>query len=332
MKIGYLGAGTWGFCLASLLSAKGFPCIVWARNPELALQLEKTKEHPDLPGYQAKGSIHFTPHIEEALLGVDLLVESVTSAGIRPVFEEVKKHLLPSCPIVLTSKGIEQKTELLLSEVLLQVLGEEFKPMIGVLSGPSHAEEVIAALPTSVVASGFDIGVINTIREAFVTPTFRIYPNSDINGVLFGGAMKNIMAIACGISDGLKFGDNAKAALMTRGLHEIRKLSVTKGCRPDTLNGLAGMGDLCVTCLSTHSRNYRFGRLIAEGASPKAAKKKIAVAVEGMYTCVSALQLGNHHRIAVPITEAVYRILYENMPPLTAVKELLQRETKEEHL
>lgn len=332
MKIGYLGAGTWGFCLASLLSEKGYECVVWSRNKALVDELERTKEHPDLPGFKAQGNIRFTHHIEEALLGVDLLVESVTSAGIRPVFEEVKKHLLPSCPIVLTSKGIEQNTELLLSEVLLQVLGEDYKPFIGCLSGPSHAEEVVTHLPTSVVASGYDVEAINLIREAFSTPKFRVYPNTDINGVLFGGAMKNIMAIACGISDGLKFGDNTKAALMTRGLHEIRKLSVTKGCRPETLNGLAGMGDLCVTCLSTHSRNYRFGRLIAEGCSPKEAKKKIAVAVEGMYTCLSATQLGNHHRIELPITQAVYQILYENMAPLIAVKELLQRETKEEHL
>jgi glycerol-3-phosphate dehydrogenase (NAD(P)+) len=232
----------------------------------------------------------------------------------------------------LTSKGIEQNTELLLSEVLLQVLGDECKPFIGCLSGPSHAEEVVGDLPTSVVASAYELSTIHTIREAFVTPTFRIYPNTDINGVLFGGAMKNIMAIACGISDGLKFGDNTQAALMTRGLHEIRKLSVTKGCRPETLNGLAGMGDLCVTCLSTHSRNYRFGRLIAEGYSPQDARSKINAAVEGMYTCLSAVQLGKHHRIDLPISQAIFQILYENMPPLEAVKSILQRATKEEHL
>lgn len=331
-KIGYLGSGTWGFCLATLLAQNGHDCVVWARSPELVLQLNETKEHPDLPGFKATGSIYFTSNIKEALTGKDMIVESVTSAGIRPVFEEVKKWIDPRCPIVLTSKGIEQKSELLLSEVILDVLGPDSKDLIGCLLGPSHAEEVVKKLPTSVVASAFHPDVMNAIRDAFINPTFRVYPNSDMNGVQFGAAMKNIIAIACGISDGLGFGDNTKAALMTRGLHEIRKLSVTKGARPETLNGLAGMGDLCVTCLSTHSRNYRFGRLIAQGLSPKEAKEKISVAVEGAYTAVSAMQLGKHHRIDLPLTAAVYSILYENVPPLNAVKLLLQRVTKEEHL
>ncbi|MDR3624502.1 MAG: NAD(P)-dependent glycerol-3-phosphate dehydrogenase [Chlamydiales bacterium] len=332
MKIGYLGAGTWGFCLASLLASKGFECVVWARDKDLVKTLQETKEHPDLPGHIAKGDIRFTNNLEEALLGIDLLVESVTSAGIRPVFQQVKNIGIPYCPIVLTSKGIEQNTELLLSDVIVEILGTDYARLIGCLSGPSHAEEVVQSLPTSVVAASHDSEVAHTIRDAFVTHTFRVYPNTDLSGVQFGGAMKNIMAIACGISDGLGFGDNTKAALMTRGLHEIRKLSVTKGCRPETLNGLAGMGDLCVTCLSTHSRNYRFGRLIAEGCSAADAKKRIGVAVEGMYTCVSARQLGMHHRIDLPITDAVYQILYENMLPSKAVKELLTRSIKEEHL
>lgn len=332
MKIGYLGAGTWGFCLAALLASNGHKCIVWARDSKLIEVLNRTKEHPDLPGFIASGNLSFTTKMEEALLGADLIVESVTSAGIRPVFEAVKKIEIPSCPIVLTSKGIEQNSELLLSEVIIDILGPDIKPLIGCLSGPSHAEEVVKKLPTSVVASAYSTDVMELIRDAFITPTFRVYPNADINGVLFGGAMKNIMAIACGISDGLGFGDNTKAALMTRGLHEIRKLSVTKGAKPETLNGLAGMGDLCVTCLSTLSRNYRFGRLIAEGLSPKEAKAKIAVAVEGSYTCLSAVQLGIHHRIDLPISTAVHSILYENIPPLVAVKQLLQRVTKEEHL
>jgi glycerol-3-phosphate dehydrogenase (NAD(P)+) len=169
-------------------------------------------------------------------------------------------------------------------------------------------------------------------KDIFATPYFRIYPNADINGVVFGGAMKNIMAIACGIADGLGFGDNTKAALMTRGLHEIRKLAVAKGCKPETLNGLSGMGDLCVTCLSTLSRNYMFGRLLAEGLGPQAAKEKIGMVVEGMYTCVSALQLGAKTQIPVPITQAVYSIIYEELNPRDAVKALLQRAIKEEHL
>jgi glycerol-3-phosphate dehydrogenase (NAD(P)+) len=187
-------------------------------------------------------------------------------------------------------------------------------------------------LPTSIVCASYDPTLMHRIVDVFTTPFFRIYPNADVSGVAFGGAMKNIIAIACGISDGLGFGDNTKAALMTRGLHEIRKLSVTKGCNPETLNGLSGLGDLCVTCLSKLSRNYMFGRLIAEGLSSQAAQEQIGMVVEGVYTCVSARQLAQKAQIAVPITQAIYTILYENLNPRDAVKSLLQRAIKEEHL
>ncbi len=214
----------------------------------------------------------------------------------------------------------------------MEVLGEEHRQQIGVLSGPSIAIEVLKGLPSSVVCSGFDPNVISLIHGTFSTPTFRVYPNADINGVELGGALKNIIAIACGVSDGLGFGDNTKAALMTRGLHEIRKLAITKGCKPETLSGLAGMGDLCVTCLSKFSRNYRFGRLIAEGMDPDEAKKEIGMVVEGTYTCLSAMQLAKKANIELPITESVYKIVFEHLKPHEAVKMLLQRATKEEYL
>jgi glycerol-3-phosphate dehydrogenase (NAD(P)+) len=332
MKIGYLGAGTWGFTLASLLASKGHDVVLWTQKSEFAKLLAKKREHHKLAKFKAEDRVHFTCALEEALSGIDFLVESVTSQGIRPVFEQVLALGGVNCPIVLTSKGIEQNSCLLLPEVVLQVLGESSRPLIGCITGPSHAEEVIQKLPTSVVGSAYNSDLMIQICELFTTPLFRVYPNSDINGVCFGGAMKNIIAIACGISDGLGFGDNTKAALMTRGLHEIRKLSVTKGCNPETLNGLAGMGDLCVTCLSKLSRNYMFGRYIAEGLDPQAAKEKIGMVVEGAYTCVSALQLGQKAQIAVPITSAIYAIIYEGLNPRDAVKALLQRAIKEEHL
>lgn len=191
---------------------------------------------------------------------------------------------------------------------------------------------MIKGFPTSVVSSGYTPEVIAKIQEAFSIPTMRVYPNPDINGVELGGALKNIIAIACGVSDGLGFGDNAKAALMTRGLHEMRKLAVTKGCKPETLNGLAGLGDLCVTCLSKLSRNYRFGHLLAEGYTPDKAKKKIGMVVEGTYTCVSAIQLARKSGIELPIADAVYRVVYEGLTPLDAAKLLLGRNVKEEHL
>jgi glycerol-3-phosphate dehydrogenase (NAD(P)+) len=191
---------------------------------------------------------------------------------------------------------------------------------------------VIEKLPTSVVAASYDAQLMHKIVDLFTTPFFRVYPNADIHGVAFGGAVKNIIAIASGISDGLGFGDNTKAALLTRGLHEIRKLAATKGCKSETLNGLSGMGDLCVTCLSTLSRNYRFGQLIAQGLNATTAQEKIGMVVEGAYTCVSALQLAKKHQISVPITEAICAILYEGLDPKQAVRALLQRAIKEEHL
>jgi glycerol-3-phosphate dehydrogenase (NAD(P)+) len=325
-KIGYLGAGTWGFALASVLANNGNEVVVWTRDPEFAKLLQKTRVHPKLPGMTAPENIRFTSNMKEAVDGADCLVESVTSAGIRPCFEQVGAVKVP---VILTSKGIEQGTGLLLPEVVSSVLKSE---MIGALSGPSHAEDLVLNMPTSVVCSAYEPSIMMMIQELFTTPTFRIYPNSDIHGVCFGGAMKNIIAIACGISDGLGCGDNTKAALMTRGLHEIRKLCVVKDCKPETLNGLSGMGDLCVTCMSVHSRNYRFGRLVAEGFSPEGARQKIGMAIEGIYTCVSARQLGHKHKIPVPITEVTHAIIYEGLDPREAVKALLTRAIKEEHL
>ncbi len=331
-KIAYLGAGTWGFAIASLIANNGYSVSVWTRRKEFADQLEKTRVHPKLADARAPDNIHFTSDLAEALDGCDVIVESVTSSGIRPVFTEVIRLGKIQCPVILTSKGIEQKSGLLLPEVISELMGVKESPLIGCLSGPSHAEEVVCELPTSVVCSAYDASVMKKILELFTSPKFRVYPNSDLKGVCFGGAMKNIMAIACGIADGLGCGDNTKAALMTRGLHEIRKLCVVKDCKPETLNGLSGLGDLCVTCLSTHSRNYRYGRLIAEGFSPEGARQKIGMAVEGVYTCVSALQLGRKHGIPIPITEATYAIIYEGMHPKEAVQSLLQRAIKEEHL
>jgi glycerol-3-phosphate dehydrogenase (NAD(P)+) len=332
MRIGYLGAGTWGFALSSVLAANGHQVKVWARDPMLAQLLQTTHMHPKLPGAIAPESLTFTNDLEEAIEGADVLVESVTSAGIRPIFKKIFDLSPIQIPIILTSKGIEQGTGLLLPEVISEILGVSESPLVGALSGPSHSEEVIVNLPTSIVCSAYDLSVMKLIHSLFSTPTFRIYPNGDVRGVSFGGAMKNIFAIACGLSDGLGSGDNAKAALLTRGLHEMRKLSVAKNCSAETLNGLSGLGDLAVTCMSNHSRNYRFGRLLAEGFSPEGARQKIGQAVEGIYTCVSARQLGAKHGIPVPITEATYAIIYEGLDPRDAVRGLLQRAIKEEHL
>ncbi len=332
MKIAYLGAGTWGFALACLLAENGHEVVLWAREKSLVEHLKTTREHPKLGPCKAPDTLIFTEDLKEALQKAEVIVESVTSAGIRPVFEKVIKIGEKPLPIILTSKGIEQKTGLLLCDVILEVLPHKDPSLLGCLSGPSHAEEVMQAIPTSVVAASFDPKVSQLILALFNASHFRVYPNSDIRGVLFGAAMKNIIAIACGISDGLGFGDNTKAALMTRGLHEMRKLSKSQKCNKETLNGLSGMGDLCVTCLSKLSRNYRFGKLIAAGLDLEEAKEEIGMAVEGAYTCVSALELGKKHHIDIPITEVIHAILYKNMNPKDAVKALLKRVIKEEQL
>ncbi len=335
-KIGYLGAGAWGYCLATLLANKGYEVVAWTIEEEIIQSIAEKNEHPKMKGYPPPQGLTFTRDIKDVLVGKDIIVEGVTSAGVRQVFQTVKDVHIPRCPIVITSKGIEQNTGLLLSEVVVEVLGNESKRLVGCLSGPSIAEEVIRGLPASVVCSAYRSEVVNAIHETFSTPTFRVYPNADINGVELGGALKNIIAIACGVSDGLGFGDNAKAALMTRGLHEMRRLfsalADVKGCNPATLDGLAGLGDLCVTCSSKLSRNYRFGRLIAEGLTADKAKQKIGMVVEGTYTCLSALQLAKKVHIELPITEAVYHVVYEGMSPKEAVKFLMQRVTKEEYL
>lgn len=332
MKIGYLGAGAWGFCLASLLASKGFEVISWTKSPDLAKLLNDNCEHPHLKGHYPLSNMRFTTDIFEAIHGVDMIVESVTTAGLHPVFDLIKTRIPSKIPIVLTSKGIEQNSCLTPPEVAIEVLGKKMKTSIGFLSGPSYAQEVIRGLPTSVVGSAFDYDTMLQICDTFTTSTFRVYPNIDIKGVAYGGALKNIIAIACGISDGLGLGFSSKAALMTRGLHEIRKLSVARGCKADTLSGLSGMGDICLTCGSLISRNCRFGYLLAQGLTPKEAEEKIEMVVEGAYTCVSALQLSKQLNVSMPITEIVYKIIYEGMKPLDAVQMLMQRTIKEEHL
>lgn len=332
MKIGYLGAGTWGFCLATLLASKGFEVTSWTRDQKLADRLNSGAEHPHLRGATKQPNQYFTTDLAEAVTNASILVESVTSKGIRPVFEQVHALRQPTCPIVITSKGIEQNSGLILPDVVIEVLGQHAHDQVGILSGPGYAQEVVKSLPTSVVGAAYSPSVMTTICELFNTPFFRVYPNQDIKGVAFGGALKNIIAIACGISDGLQSGSGAKAALMTRGLHEIRKLGLSLGCKTETFYGLAGMGDIFLTCGSTLSRNYCFGSLLAKGLTAEQARAEIGMVVEGAYTCVSALQLGQQQNVSMPISEQVYRILFENAQPKEAVQSLMKRIVKEEHL
>jgi glycerol-3-phosphate dehydrogenase (NAD(P)+) len=332
MKIAYLGVGAWGFTLANLLAGKGYNVVAWTNNPEVIATIQEAGHHPFFPDVPVSKNLILTAQLDEALAGADLLVESVTSAGVRSVFEEVKLLGGFKGIIVLTSKGIEQNSGLLTSEVVMDVLGEDVKSQIGSVSGPSYADDVVRGRPASVVGSGYDKEVIQKVCDTFTTPTFRVYPNSDIRGVSYGGALKNIVAIGCGAVVGLNLGESAKAALMTRGLHEMCKLAVAQGCNKETLYGLSGMGDLCVTCASTTSRNFKFGKLLAQGISPDDAKKKIGMVVEGAYTCVSALQIGKKLGVPMPITEGVYGAIYKDINPQELMAALMGRAIKEEHL
>ncbi|WP_100934272.1 NAD(P)H-dependent glycerol-3-phosphate dehydrogenase [Candidatus Chlamydia corallus] len=330
--IGYLGMGIWGFCLASLLANKGYQVVAWSRNPDLIKQLQTERRHPLAPDVVISPNLSFTTDMEKAIHNAFMIVEGVTSAGIRPVAEQLKQITNLSVPFVITSKGIEQNTGLLLSEIMLEVLGDSATPYLGYLSGPSIAKEVLQGYPCSVVVSAYDSQTLKQIHEAFSISTFRVYPNTDIKGAALGGALKNVIAISCGIAEGLSFGNNAKAGLVTRGLHEMRKLAAIMDCRPETLNGLAGLGDLCVTCFSESSRNLQFGKLLAQGLTFEQAKAKIGMVVEGAYTALSAYQVAKHHKIDMPITTGIYRVLYEHLDLKEGIALLLQRNTKEEFL
>jgi glycerol-3-phosphate dehydrogenase (NAD(P)+) len=332
MKIAFLGTGVWGYCLASLLASNKHQVTSWSTNPELVAKLQAGEAHPFLPESHPRPGMAFTTTLSQALDGAEMIVESVTSAGFRSVANQVKAIYQPACPYVITSKGIEQNTGEILPEIALDVFGEEFRSKIGILSGPSFAAEVIRGLPTSVVAAAYNPEEMRIIADAFTNASFRVYPNHDVKGVAFGGALKNIIAIACGISEGMGLGNSVKAAIITRGLHEMKKLFMVFGCKPETLYGLSVLGDLCLTCNSPLSRNYSFGMLLGKGEDLEKSKDKIKMVVEGAYTCVSALQLSKKYQIDMPITEAVYKIIYENLKPHDAVIGLMNRVIKEEHL
>lgn len=332
MRITFLGSGAWGSALATLLARNGHQVKMWTQQPELAHLIQTTHVHPKLPGLALHPALSCTADWEQALEGAEVICEAVTTAGIRPVFSQVARSAIGPIPVVLTSKGIEQGSCLLLPEVVESVLGPESRAHIALLSGPSYAEEVIRGVPTTVVATGYTPEMRELTCQLFSSSVMRVYPNSDLRGVAIGGALKNVIAIAAGISDGMGFGMNTKAALMTRGLHEIRKLAVACGGLPETLNGLAGMGDLIVTCMGSLSRNYRFGELLAQGLRTDDAKATIGMAVEGAYTCLSALQLAQRWHVPMPICQSVVECMNQGLPTREAVERLMVRAIKEEHL
>lgn len=328
MKITLCGGGSWGTAIARLLSIKGHELNFYIRNKEVIEDIRKNKENTKyLPGAKFEKEINLTNNLDSVLEDIDVFIIAVPTSSIREVLTSIKGKISKDVIIVNLSKGIEVESLDRISEISCEILKDN--PFVA-LSGPSHAEEVGKDIPTTLVASSENLKVAQTIQHEFSTPIFRIYTNPDLVGVEMGGALKNIIALAAGMNDGLAYGDNSKAALMTRGIYEMSKLGISLGANPHTFNGLSGIGDLIVTCTSMHSRNRRAGILIGEGKSMEEACNEVGQVVEGVKTVKSAYKLAKLKNIEMPITNALYKVLYEGYDPNKAVYELMTRENKDE--
>lgn len=328
MKITLCGGGSWGTAIARLLSNKGHELNFYIRNKEVIEDIRKNKENIKyLPGAKFEKEINLTNNLDSVLEDIEVFIIAVPTSSIREVLTSIKDKISKDVIIVNLSKGIEVESLDRISEISSEILKDN--PFVA-LSGPSHAEEVGKDIPTTLVASSENLKVAQTIQHEFSTPIFRIYTNPDLVGVEMGGALKNIIALAAGMNDGLAYGDNSKAALMTRGIYEMSKLGISLGANPHTFNGLSGIGDLIVTCTSMHSRNRRAGILIGEGKSMKEACNEVGQVVEGVKTVKSAYKLAKLKNIEMPITNALYKVLYEGYNPNKAVYELMTRENKDE--
>jgi glycerol-3-phosphate dehydrogenase (NAD(P)+) len=333
-RIAVLGAGSWGTALAYSLAANGgHEVALWARRREAVADI--TSDHRNdryLPQVLLPDSVVVTTDLPEALRGAWLWVFAVPSQAVRGVAAQAAGRVGPGLTVVSVAKGIETGTLLTTTGVLREALPALPAGRAGVLYGPSHAEEVAAGLPTSVVVAFPDQEIAAVVRDAFMTPALRVYVNDDVIGVEVAGSVKNVMALAAGIGDGLGLGDNAKAALVTRGLAEVTRLGMALGAQSKTFAGLAGLGDLVVTCFSRHSRNRLFGEKIGAGKTLEEARAEMTMVAEGVETTVSTRELARRRGVEMPITEAVYRVLFEGLSARDAVEELMAREPKLEHV
>ncbi len=328
--IALLGAGSWGIASGNLLAENGARVTMWEFDQaELAL-LKKHREHPQkLPGIKIAGSICLTGNLEEAVADAEIVVVALPTQKVADVCRQLCQTSAHPSLVVNLSKGIEEKTLRRVS----QIVSEEWTGVPGrtivTLSGPSHAEEVAQHLPTSVVAAGEE-DQSRKVQEIFSNPTFRVYRCRDLVGVELGGAVKNVIAIAAGIARGLGFGDNTQGSLITRGLAEMNRLAIVMGADPATLAGLSGVGDLVTTCISRHSRNQYVGFHIVQGKTLTQVLAGMVMVAEGVTTCRSARELAGKYDVDMPITEAVYAVLFEDLPPRTAVTALMTRPLKAE--
>jgi glycerol-3-phosphate dehydrogenase (NAD(P)+) len=330
LNVAVLGAGSWGTALAKLLADKGYAVRLWARKPEQAAAIEADRENRRyLAGAPLPATLHATHDLAFALAGAQLVVSVVPSHGLRELVPQLVP-LLGDAPIVSASKGIENGTLKLVSQIFEELLPPALHPRLTYLSGPSFAKEVAAGMPTVVVVAGRDAGVTATAQHAFATDRFRVYTSTDVVGVELGGALKNVIAIATGIGDGLGFGHNTRAALITRGLAEMGRLAVNMGGDPLTLAGLAGMGDLVLTCTGDLSRNRQVGIEIGRGRKLADVLAGMTMVAEGVKTARSAHELAAQRGVEMPIVHEVYRVLYEDRPPLEAMNALMTRGLKAE--
>ena len=324
-KVSVLGGGSWGIALAVVLHKNGNEVTVWSALEAEITMLQEKHEHKMLPGVILPDDMKFTLDEKEAVEGKDLLVMAVASSYTRKTAHQLSRLVAPGQKIVNVAKGIEEHTLMTLSEIIEQEIPQAD---VAVLSGPSHAEEVSRGLPTTIVVGAKSKATAEYIQNLFMNEVFRVYISPDILGIELGGSLKNVVALAAGIADGLGYGDNSKAALITRGITEIARLGTAMGGKFETFCGLTGIGDLIVTCASMHSRNRRAGILIGQGKTYKEAMAEVQMVVEGVYSAKAAMELAAKYHVQLPIIEQVNAVLFEGKSPDQAVKELMLRDKK----
>lgn len=330
-KVAVIGAGSWGTALAAAVLSSNFKHVaLWCRREELAQAINSIRENKDyLPGVEIPGNVEATSSLEEAVEGKDLLVFSVPSAHLRGIAHAAAPWM-DKTDVINTAKGFEPKTLQRLTEVLQEEVGDKANS-IAVLSGPNHAEEVGMGMPSATVIASHDAEAAMRLQDAFFTPDFRVYTNTDVVGVELGGALKNIIALGAGIADGMGYGDNTKAMLMTRGLFEIVRFGRALGADTRTFSGLSGIGDLIATCTSKHSRNWNAGYKIGQGQSLEQIYGGTNMVIEGVFATQAAYKLSRKLEVEMPLTESLYGVLFAQASPVETLKEMMNRLKKHEY-
>ncbi|MGP1410999.1 MAG: NAD(P)H-dependent glycerol-3-phosphate dehydrogenase [Peptoanaerobacter stomatis] len=330
MKVSVIGAGSWGSSLALVLKENNQDvCLYMRRKEQLDEFINNNTNSKYLKDIVFPKGIKYTNDLEFAIKFADIIILSVTAQSTRQYIELLKPYLKPEQIVVNVSKGIETGTNLRISQIYDEIIG---KNNFVVLSGPSHAEEVSKKMPTTIVSSSKDLNMAKKVQHIFSNDYFRVYTNVDIIGVELGGALKNIIALGSGVCDAIGYGDNTKAAIITRGIHEISRLGIKLGANPTTFSGLSGIGDLIVTCTSKHSRNKRAGLYIAQGLNREQVQEKVGMIVEGISTTLAGYTLSVEHNVSMPITKTIYDVIYNGRDIKQGIKDLMSRDKKSEIL